>query len=87
MDKRILIIANDESTILNFRQEVITAFIEQGFNVIVGYPFSKNMQIIESLGCKVVNLKVSRHGKNILQDVKLINDCRLLIKNINQILC
>lgn len=80
MDKRILIIANDESTILNFRQEVITAFIEQGFNVIVGYPFSKNMQIIESLGCKVVNLKVSRHGKNILQDMKLINDCRLLIK-------
>lgn len=33
-----------------------------------------------SLGCKVVNLKVSRHGKNILQDMKLINDCRLLIK-------
>ena len=78
---RILIIANDESTILNFRCEILQAFVREGFEVIVCYPLGKNTDIITNIGCKVINLDVSRHGTNVLKDIQLLGDCVKLIKN------
>lgn len=77
---RILIIANDESTILNFRCEVLQAFVREGFEAIVCYPLGKNTDVIKDIGCKVINLDVSRHGTNVLKDIKLLNDCVKVIK-------
>ena len=78
--KKILIIANDEGTILHFRREIVKAFIEEGFEVTVCYPLAENTASIESLGCRVVNVNVSRHGTDVLQDLRFIKDCKTLIK-------
>lgn len=77
---KVLVIANDESTIFNFRREILEAFAAQGFEVTVCYPLGTHTDIIENIGCKVVNLEVSRHGKNIIKDLKLLKDCKRLIK-------
>ncbi len=78
--KRILIIANDESTILNFRCEIVSAFVQAGFDVTVCYPLAENTESIASLGCKVEHVTVSRHGKDVLKDIKFLFDCKKLIK-------
>lgn len=80
MKTKVLVVANDESTILNFRQEIIKAFIDNGFEVIVCFPFAENMQTIRNLGCNVIDLPVSRHGKNIFEDVGLLINCYKIIK-------
>lgn len=76
---KILIIANDESTILNFRCEIVSSFVKSGFDVTVCYPLAENTESIASLGCKVENVNVSRHGTDILQDLKFVKDCKKLI--------
>lgn len=78
--KKILIIANDESTILNFRREIVLSFVQSGFEVTVCYPLADNTESIASLGCTVENVNVSRHGKDIFKDIKFLNDCKKLIK-------
>ena len=77
---RILIIANDESTILNFRREIVASFVQAGFDVTVCYPLGENTESIASLGCRVEHVNVSRHGKDVLKDIKFLLDCKKLIK-------
>lgn len=77
---KILILANVRATISNFRKEVISTFLEQGYSVTAGYAEAEDNDDIAALGCRVVDLPVSRHGKNILKDIKLLNACKALIK-------
>ncbi len=77
---KVLVIANDESTILNFRREILQAFVRERFEVTVCYPLGKNTDAIESIDCKAVNLEVNRHGTNILKDLQLLRNCKKLIK-------
>lgn len=77
---KILIFANDESTILNFRQEIVSAFVKENFEVVICYPFGDNTSTIEGLGCKVIDVAVSRHGTSVLQDFKFMLSCRRIIR-------
>lgn len=77
---KILVIANDESTILNFRCEILQAFVREKFKVIVCYPLGDNTDVIKNIGCEVSNLEVSRHGTNVLKDIQLLGNCKKLIK-------
>jgi galacturonosyltransferase len=77
---RVLVIANDEGTILNFRCEILQAFVREKFEVIVCYPLGDNTEVIKNIGCEAVNLEVSRHGTNILKDLRLLVNCKKLIE-------
>lgn len=79
---RLLMLANDESTIYNFRREIVTAFVSAGHEVYISYPLGKNTADIESLGAKVVSANVSRHGTSITGDLKYLLYCIKLIRNI-----
>ena len=77
---KILVIANDETTILHFRREILAAFVTNNYDVTVCYPLGDHTEEIKKIGCKVENLEVSRHGKNVIQDLKLLRNCKKLIK-------
>lgn len=79
---RLLMLANDESTIYNFRREIVTAFINAGHEVYISYPIGNNTAEIEALGCKVISANVSRHGTSITGDIKYFLYCIKLIKDI-----
>lgn len=79
MGKKVLVLANDETTILHFRLEIIRAFIGEGFSVTVCYPLGDNTETVRATGCDVVDLKVSRHGKSIIKDLALLKNCVDLI--------
>ena len=80
--KKILILANDVTTVLQFRTELVREFVKDGNEVIVSVPKSERIPEIEILGAKVVETEVARHGKNPLQDLKLLKDYKKLLKSI-----
>ncbi len=79
---RLLLLANDETTIYNFRREIVKAFVNANHQVYVSYPVGDKTSEIEELGCKVVDSSVNRHGTSIIQDVKYLCYCVKLIRQI-----
>lgn len=80
--KKILILVNDVTTLLQFRSELICALISKGYDVSVSVPQSERIPEIEALGAKVLRTDVSRHGKNPLQDLKLLKSYKKLLKEV-----
>ncbi len=78
--KKILILANDVTTILQFRSELVLSLVEAGHEVIVSVPKSERIQEIEALGAKILITEVARHGKNPFKDFKLYLDYKKLLK-------
>ena len=79
--KKVLILVNDVTTVLQFRTELVRALVEDGNEVIVSVPKSDRILEIEALGVKVVETEVSRHGKNPFKDLKLLKNYKKLLKN------
>lgn len=77
---KILMLANDETTIYNFRREIVKAFADAGHEVVIAYPYGKHTEEIEQLGCKTIHCEVSRHGTNIREDFKLFLEYLKLLK-------
>ena len=80
--KKILILANDVTTIVQFRTELIKALVEAGNEVLVSIPKSERNHEITDLGAKVIETTSSRHGKNPMEDFSLyLNYIKLLKKH------
>ncbi len=80
MKNKLMILANDETTIYNFRREIIRALYEHGYDVTLCFPEGEHTGEIEACGCRVINTSVSRHGKNPLHDLHYMQTCRKLIR-------
>ena len=80
--KKILILVNDVTTLLQFRSELVQALDAEGHEVIVSVPKSDRIPEIEALGARVVETEVSRHGKNPFKDLKLLKTYKKLLKEI-----
>lgn len=80
--KKVLILVNDVTTVLQFRCELIRALVAEGHEVTVSVPRSDRIPEIEALGAKVVETNVARHGKNPLQDIKLLRSYKRLLKEL-----
>lgn len=69
---RILILANKDVGLLSFRQEVVTALINRGYEVTVSVPNGNLIEEIKALGCKVDIGDINRRGMNPAEDLKLL---------------
>ena len=78
--KKILILANDVTTIVQFRKELIKALVDAGHEVLVSIPKSERNHEITDLGAGVIETSSSRHGKNPLEDFFLYLSYRKLLK-------
>ncbi|MBE6684078.1 MAG: glycosyltransferase family 4 protein [Ruminococcaceae bacterium] len=78
--KKILILVNDVTTVLQFRCELVRALVAEGHEVTVSVPKSDRIPEIEALGAKVVETEVARHGKNPMQDLKLLKNYKKLLR-------
>ena len=79
--KKILILVNDVTTVLQFRCELVHALVAEGHEIIVSVPKSDRIPEIEALGAKVVETEVARHGKNPFKDLKLLSNYKNLLKS------
>ena len=72
--------ANDVTTIVQFRKELIKALVDAGHEVLVSIPKSERNHEITDLGAGVIETSSSRHGKNPLEDFFLYLSYRKLLK-------
>lgn len=80
--KRILLLANEYTTILNFRMELIRALNADGHKVFVAIPHNENNTDIAEAGCTIVNFDVSRKGTNPLKEIQTIKQAEFIIDSI-----
>lgn len=79
---RVLILANDNSTIYNFRRELLRRLVNDGFDVTVALPAHDRNQAFRELGCVVVDTPVSRFGTNPLTELATLVRFAHLIRQV-----
>jgi galacturonosyltransferase len=82
MNKKILIIANDFTTIYNFRLELIKQLQLQGENVILALPQDERNGQLEVFCPEIIDLKISRFGTNPLVDLSTFFSIKKILSKI-----
>ncbi|MEK4947789.1 glycosyltransferase family 4 protein [Carnobacterium sp. FSL W8-0810] len=80
--KKILILANSDIGLYNFRKEIIQGFVEENYEVHISLPNGPHVKKLIDLGCIFHETSVDRRGVNPLIDLKLIINYIKLIRNI-----
>lgn len=70
---KILIVANDSSYTYNLRDVLIQRLISAGYEVVVCCECQKFKEELCALGARLIDIKISRHSKNPLSDLSLLN--------------
>lgn len=82
MNKKILILANHDVGLYNFRKELLQKLIAEDYEVIVSCPPGDNTKKIKEIGCAYIEVDLNRHGMNPIEEIKLIRYYRKLMKNV-----
>lgn len=78
--KSILVLVNKQTTIVNFRLEVIDALVKAGYKVYVSVPYGGRLNEIEAIGAVIIKTQFEKNGKNPFKDFSLMLAYRKLIK-------
>lgn len=79
---RVLVLANFDVGLYNFRKDLLKDLIEKKNEVYISLPYGEKVELLTELGCKYINTNVDRRSINPLTDVKLIKDYFKLINKI-----
>ncbi|MDY0278517.1 MAG: glycosyltransferase family 4 protein [Acholeplasma sp.] len=82
MSKSVLFIVNHEIVIFNFRKELVVKLLDLGYMVYIASPKGNKIKLLVDMGCIHFDIDVNRHGKSIIQDIRLTKS---YIKIINKI--
>lgn len=83
MDKKILIVVNDFTTIYNFRIELVEYLIKMGEKVYIALPDDERNAQLKAYGAQVLNLSINRFGTNPSEDIKTFFSIKRIIKSIH----
>ncbi len=82
MDKKVLIVVNDFTTVYNFRIELVEHLVKMGEKVFIALPQDDRNHQLEEKGAKVIDLKMNRFGTNPIEDLKTTFAIRKIIKEV-----
>lgn len=83
--KKILVLGNSHLVVFQFRGELISTLVEQGYDVWVCFPngpFGHGEQTAKAYGCRFIESKMERRGTNPIKDLGLIKDYYNIIKRV-----
>lgn len=78
--KTILFLVNHDVVIYNFRRELVERLLSEGHRVIISSPYGERIDLLKAMGCEYVEVNLDRHGVNPLEELKLLNYYRTLIR-------
>lgn len=78
-NRKILIIANDFTTIYHFRMELLEHLIAEKYAVVVAIPDDERNSRISSIGCVITPIPISRFGTNPIKDFETFLAIRKVI--------
>lgn len=76
----VLILANKQTTIINFRLEIVEALVKEGYEVFVSLPDGDRLKEIEEVGARVIRTSFDKNGTNPIEDIKLMLIYKKIIK-------
>lgn len=82
-NKKILILANRYTTLLNFRFELIERLLENDYELITSLPYHDKIQKLKDIGCIYEDINIDRHGINPAKELNIIKEYSRLIKKYN----
>lgn len=80
MEKKVVIFVNQDIVIYSLRIELVQSLISMGNEVIIVSPYGKRIDFLTQIGCRFIELNLSRHGKNPFQDLKLLKGYKKILK-------
>lgn len=75
-----LILANSSSGIYDFRNELLTGLMAEGFEVVLSLPDDLKVKELQQEGCRVIHTDINRRGVNPVQDMALVRAYKKLLK-------
>lgn len=78
--KTILVLVNKDTTIVNFRLEVVAALVKAGYRVFVSTPKGERSNEIEAVGAEIIITPMNKDGTNPIKDFLLMLKYRKMIK-------
>ena len=79
---RILVLANNDIGLYNFRKELLARLIQDGNELYISLPEGDKVKLLEDMGCTYVRTELDRRGINPLTDIKLLCRYMQIIKSI-----
>lgn len=79
---KILILANNDLGLYNFRKELIEKLLDLDNEVYISLPNGKRIEDLKNLGCKYIETPIDRRGTSILKDIKLMINYKKIIKDL-----
>lgn len=76
---RVMILANFDVGLYQFRKELIEELLKEN-EVIISLPYGELVEPLKKMGCKFIDTPVDRRGINPATDLKLLNEYRRLLK-------
>ncbi len=80
--KKVLMLVNHDVVIYNFRKELVERLLEDGYEVVISSPYGERIDDLVQMGCQYIEATISRHGTNILEELKLLAHYRKIIKDV-----
>ncbi len=79
---RILILANNDIGLYNFRKELIERLVEEKNEVFISLPNGERIKDLRNLGCEFIETNIDRRGTNPIKDFKLILKYNRIVKKL-----
>ena len=80
--EKILILANNDVGLYNFRKELLEALMEQGYEVYISLPVGEKVEQLRQIGCIFIETPLDRRGTNPITDFKLVLKYIKIMKNV-----
>lgn len=79
---RILVLANNDIGLYNFRKELLARLIKDGNEVYISLPEGDKVKPLEDMGLKLIDTQIDRRGINPITDIKLFITYINIIKSV-----
>lgn len=80
--KEVLILVNHDVVIYNFRKELVERLLKDKYEVYISSPYGERIDDLVAMGCKYIEASISRHGTNIIEELKLLSYYKKIIKDV-----
>ncbi len=81
MKKTVLILGNSSAGLYDFRNELVEALLPQ-YRVVVSLPDEVKTAQLAAEGCEIRHTEINRRGMNPVQDLKLLQSYKKLLKEV-----
>ena len=80
--KKVLFLVNHDVVIYNFRLEIVERLLAEGYDVHISSPYGERIDDLVTLGAKIHEIEMDRHGMNPISEYKLLREYKKLLKSV-----